>query len=92
MAGSLNFFYSPRVGQLWEAAMFVGLGFVMMMLATYGLFAWQLSLERIVTLCVAGVLLMAAQFLRVQKDAEGALEGEGSETGYRRVKGESDGR
>jgi hypothetical protein len=49
--------------------MFVGLGLVMMLVATYGLFAWQLSLVRIATLCVAGILLMAAQFLRIQKDS-----------------------
>lgn len=56
--------------------MFVGLGFVMMIIATYGLFAWQLSLGRIATLCVAGVLLIAAQFLRIQKNAEPALQPE----------------
>ena len=49
--------------------MFIGLGLAMMLLATYGLFAWQLSLGRIATLCVAGILLMLAQFLRIQKDS-----------------------
>ena len=49
--------------------MFVSLGLVMMLVATYGLFAWQLSLGRIAILCVAGILLVAAQFLRVQRDS-----------------------
>jgi hypothetical protein len=50
--------------------MFVGLGFIMMLVATYGLFAWQLSMGRIVLLCLAGMLLVAAQFLRIQKDGD----------------------
>src|SRR5581483_7501248 len=59
--------------------MFVGLGLTMMLLATYGLFAWQLSLGRIGTLCVAGILLMAAQFLRVQRTTGSLAEGKGSQ-------------
>lgn len=66
MAGFTPVPYIQRVGGI---LMFVGLGLVMMLVATYGLFAWQLSLGRIATLCVAGILLMAAQFLRIQKDS-----------------------
>ena len=54
--------------------MFVGLGLVMMLVATYGLFAWQLSMGRIVLLCVAGMLLVAAQFLRIQKNDDATTE------------------
>jgi hypothetical protein len=50
--------------------MFVGLGLVTMLVATYGLFAWQLSTGRIVVLCVAGLILVAAQFLRIQRDGD----------------------
>jgi hypothetical protein len=54
--------------------MLVGLGLIMMIIATYGLFAWQMSLGRIATLCVAGILLMAAQFLRIQKGSESVTD------------------
>jgi uncharacterized membrane protein YhiD involved in acid resistance len=49
--------------------MLVGLGLAIMMLATYGLFAWQFSLDRITALFVAGICLIAAQFLRIQRKA-----------------------
>ena len=54
--------------------MFVGLGLIMMLVATYGLFAWQLSMGRILLLCVAGMLLVAAQFLRIQKNDDASAE------------------
>jgi hypothetical protein len=57
--------------------MFIGLGFIVMLIATYGLFAWQLSMGRIVVLCIAGMLLVAAQFLRIQKDDEATAKVKG---------------
>ena len=47
--------------------MFAGLGLLALALAAYGLFAWQLSLLRIEMLGTAGVLLIASQFLRIQR-------------------------
>lgn len=49
--------------------MFAGLGLTALAIAAYGLFAWQLSLWRIEMLGAAGVLLIASQFLRIQKEA-----------------------
>jgi hypothetical protein len=57
--------------------MFVGLGLITMLVATYGLFAWQLSMGRIALLCVAGIFLVAAQFLRIQKDNDATAEVKG---------------
>ena len=54
--------------------MLAGLGIVLMMFATYGLFAWQSSLGLIGALCVAGILLVAAQFLRIQVRTSTAAE------------------
>jgi hypothetical protein len=77
MAGLFGVFYSAQVGALGGLAMFVGLGFIVMLVATYGLFAWQLSMRRIVVLCIAGILLVAAQFLRIQKDGEATAQVKG---------------
>lgn len=49
--------------------MFAGLGLAALAVAGYGLFAWQLSLGRIEMLGAAGVLLIASQFLRIQRSA-----------------------
>jgi hypothetical protein len=63
--------------------MFAALGSAMMLVATYGLFAWQLSLIRIAILCIAGILLVAAQFLRIQKTSAAAVESKGEIHGSR---------
>lgn len=63
--------------------MFAAFGLAMMLLATYGLFAWQLSLVRIAILCVAGILLVAAQFLRIQKTSAATSDPEGEIHGSR---------
>ena len=63
--------------------MFAALGLAMMLVATYGLFAWQLSLVRIAILCLAGILLVAAQFLRIQKTSAVSTESEGEIHGSR---------
>jgi hypothetical protein len=63
--------------------MLAGLGIVLMMFATYGLFAWQSSLDLIGVLCVAGLLLIAAQFLRIQKQPAPAPETKGEVDGSR---------
>jgi len=47
--------------------MFAGLGMAMMLLATYGMFAWQTSLGRIEVLGGTGILLVVAQFVRVER-------------------------
>ena len=47
--------------------MFAGLGIVMMLMATYGMFAWQLSLGRIEVLGAAGIFLVVAQFVRIER-------------------------
>jgi len=74
MAASLCISYISRVDTCGGDAMFVGLGLIMMLVATYGLFAWQLSMGRILLLCVAGMLLVAAQFLRIQKNDDASAE------------------
>lgn len=63
--------------------MFAALGLAMMLVATYGLFAWQLSLARIAILCIAGILLVAAQFLRIQKTSATTSDPEGESHGSR---------
>lgn len=63
--------------------MLAGLGIVLMVLATYGLFAWQSSLGLLVVLCVAGLALIAAQFLRIHKETSTGLETTGEIDGSR---------
>lgn len=57
--------------------MLAGLGMAMILLATYGLFAWQLSLARIELLGAAGILLIALQYVRIERGTAGLTESKG---------------
>ena len=63
--------------------MLAGLGIVLIVLATYGLFAWQSSLDLMVVLFVAGLALVAAQFLRIHRETATAAETKGEIDGSR---------
>jgi len=61
--------------------MLAGLGIAMMLLATYGMFAWQMSLGRIEVLGATGILLIVAQFVRIERGTAGPTKSQGAING-----------
>ena len=62
--------------------MFAGLGIAMILLANYGLFAWQMSLGRIELLGTGGILLIALQYLRIELGTPEPTESKGGIDGF----------
>ena len=64
--------------------MLAGLGIALMLLATYGLFAWQSSLDALAVLCVAGISLVIAQLFWIRGEPWQAQIPNGANHGSRR--------
>jgi hypothetical protein len=61
--------------------MLASLGVFLLLFAGYGFLAWRLSTGLIGSMFVVGLILIVAQFLRIQREPSGPVESKGEANG-----------